>query len=269
MLVLERETRLQRRLRDLELRRRGLGRREPVLELVPGLRERLRDRRLRVPLHPGEDLGRGGERADRGGEPRRALVALRRAVREHASDGVRQEQRPDEMAAAALVLLLAHLAVLVASRSRRARRRGTRRDPSRRRVIAAGASETSPREQLLGRRPELVRAAHDADDDGARDHAAEDRGPLEGQPRPGTRRLTSGSSANSSTIRAGPRRNGVSTSAAAEALAVGGTSSVPSGMRTAQAHAVGPCTSTPFGSAIPPSLIFSSATGKTSRGRAC
>ena len=66
----ELEARGERGLGDLELLGRRLGRREPVLELVAGPRERPRERLLRVALHPAEELGRGRDDAD--GRPRAA-----------------------------------------------------------------------------------------------------------------------------------------------------------------------------------------------------
>src|SRR6059058_392567 len=52
--MLERE----RGLRDLQLGPRRLGGRDPVLQLVPRLRERLRDEMVGMPRHPPEDLRR-------------------------------------------------------------------------------------------------------------------------------------------------------------------------------------------------------------------
>src|SRR5437762_8246514 len=51
-------------LRDLELLRRRLGRREAVLQLVARLRERAREGVARIARHPAEDLGRGGDRPE-------------------------------------------------------------------------------------------------------------------------------------------------------------------------------------------------------------
>src|SRR5947199_377504 len=62
--MLELEARVQRRLGDLQLLLRRLRRREPVLQLVAGLRERLRDEMIGIPRHPAEDRRRRDERAD-------------------------------------------------------------------------------------------------------------------------------------------------------------------------------------------------------------
>ncbi len=56
-----------------------------MLELVPGAGECARDRVLRMPHHPREELRRGGERADRGGHARDAADWLRRAGGEGAA----------------------------------------------------------------------------------------------------------------------------------------------------------------------------------------
>src|SRR5580765_1339754 len=66
-------------------------------------------------LHPAEELGGSGDRADgRSGAGRRA-IPRRRSGREDVADGGRREHRAGEMRAAALVLAGARLAVLVAA----------------------------------------------------------------------------------------------------------------------------------------------------------
>src|SRR5881628_1353477 len=103
----------QRGLGDLELLGRRLRRREAVLELMAGRRERMRHTTLRVARHPAEDLGRRAERADLRSRTRGIPPALGRARRERVADRGGREQRADQVRAAALVLLRARLAVLV------------------------------------------------------------------------------------------------------------------------------------------------------------
>src|SRR5581483_6979944 len=112
--MLELEALRERSLGDLELVRRRLGGREAVLELVAGLRERPRERIVRVPRHPAEQLRGGGDRADLRDGLRLAPVPLGREARERVPDGRSRDERPDEMPAAALVLARRALAVLVA-----------------------------------------------------------------------------------------------------------------------------------------------------------
>src|SRR4051794_38935904 len=64
--MLEREARGERGLRDLQLLRRRLGGREPVLQLVARLRQPLREHVLGMPRHPAEQLGRRREGAELG-----------------------------------------------------------------------------------------------------------------------------------------------------------------------------------------------------------
>src|SRR5438067_1995729 len=105
----------ERSLRELELLGRRVGRREPMLELVAGLRERARKATLRIPRHPAKDLGRRAERAELRRRARGIAPALGDARRERIADRGGGEDRADQMRAAALVLLLAPLAVLVAA----------------------------------------------------------------------------------------------------------------------------------------------------------
>src|SRR5947209_18505319 len=79
--MLELEARGERRLGDLQLLLRRLCRRETVLQLVAGLRERLRDEMLGMPCHPAEDLRRRRERAELRERTRTAARALRREPR--------------------------------------------------------------------------------------------------------------------------------------------------------------------------------------------
>src|SRR3954452_13898786 len=62
--MLEREAGGERGLRNLELGLGRLRRRDPVLQLVPRLRERLRDEMVGMPCHPAEDLRRRRDRSD-------------------------------------------------------------------------------------------------------------------------------------------------------------------------------------------------------------
>src|SRR5262245_17603261 len=110
--ILEREARCERRLRNLELVGRRLGCREAVLELVPRLGERLRERMVGVAHHPREDLRRDRDRCHRGEAPRGEPELTRRPRGEEVADRERSEERADEVRAAAFVLLVARLAVL-------------------------------------------------------------------------------------------------------------------------------------------------------------
>src|SRR5688572_28400401 len=85
-----------------------------MLELVPGLRERPRDRMLLVRNHPGEELHRGGERADARGDAGERPQRGRRGGSERAAGRRRDEQGAEDMRAVALMLPRARLAVLVA-----------------------------------------------------------------------------------------------------------------------------------------------------------
>src|SRR6266851_985980 len=111
--MLELEAGGERGLCDLELLRRRLRRRKPVLKLVAGLRQRLRDEIVRMPGHPAEDLRRRGERTELSCRAGAVARALRRKPGEQVADGRRRDQRADQMPAAALVLLLRAGAVLV------------------------------------------------------------------------------------------------------------------------------------------------------------
>src|SRR5437667_6459678 len=105
----------KRGLGDLELLRRGLFGREPVLELVARLRERAREPVVWIADHPAEELGGDSDGAELGGRAGRAAQVLRRARGEHAAHGRADQERADDVRTAALVLLAAALAVLVAA----------------------------------------------------------------------------------------------------------------------------------------------------------
>src|SRR6476646_2600492 len=92
-LMLELEARGQRGLGHLELRRRRLGGREPVLELVTRLRERLSERVRRVPRHPAEELGGGGDRAELRDRLRLAPPVLGRQSSEGVADRRGDQER--------------------------------------------------------------------------------------------------------------------------------------------------------------------------------
>src|SRR5712691_556922 len=113
--MLELEARRERGLGDLQLLGRRLGRGQSVLQLVPGLRERLRQDVAGIACHPAEDLGRCGDRADLGRAARMPAEPQRREVRKQVSDRRRRHEWAHEVAAAALVLLLSLVAVLVAA----------------------------------------------------------------------------------------------------------------------------------------------------------
>src|SRR5439155_19744934 len=112
---LELETRGESSLRDLELLRGRLRRRQAVLELVAGPGESLGEPMLGVSLHPAEELGRSGERTDGRRHARRRAQGCGGARSEDIARGRGREQWANEVGAAAFVLLLARLVVLVAS----------------------------------------------------------------------------------------------------------------------------------------------------------
>src|SRR5882757_6880280 len=85
-------------LRDLELLRRRLGRREAVLQLVSRLRKRLRERVARVARHPTEDLGRSGDRAELRCGARLVAHTHGREPGEHVADGRCGDEWADEVA---------------------------------------------------------------------------------------------------------------------------------------------------------------------------
>ncbi len=74
----------------------------------------------------------------------------------------------------------------------------------------------------------------------------------------GSRRRTSGMTANDSASLSGPRTNGCWIPGANSRFRAEATLISPSSVRTAHAQAVGPWTSTPFESAIPPRRTFCS-----------
>src|SRR5215218_501492 len=98
---------------DFELLGRRLRGGQTMLNLVAGLRQRLRQRMIRVADHPREDLRRRGERAERGEATRGKPELGRRPGSEDVADRERPEQRPDQVRPAALMLFLAGLTVLV------------------------------------------------------------------------------------------------------------------------------------------------------------
>src|SRR5579862_2081858 len=112
--VLELEARGERGLGDLELLGRRLCGREPMLELVARLRQRLRHGVAGVARHPAEDLRRRGERAELGRAASMVADVRGRETGKRISHRRRHHERADEMTAAALVLLLRRVAVLVA-----------------------------------------------------------------------------------------------------------------------------------------------------------
>src|SRR6266436_6589045 len=84
--MLELEAGGERGFGDFQLLGGRLGRREPVLELVAGLRQRLRNERLRVPRHPAEDLRRRGDRTELRCSARARAGVLRRQAGEQIAD---------------------------------------------------------------------------------------------------------------------------------------------------------------------------------------
>ena len=151
--MLELEARLERRLGHLELLGARLRGREAVLELVPRLRQRLRERVLRVPRHPAEELGGRGDRAELGSRLRLAPLALRREPGQDVADGGRDDQRPDEVPAAALVLARGALPVLVAA-DRDVLRAVVRRELARAQRHHRGRDRDDRRQQLPRERPQ-------------------------------------------------------------------------------------------------------------------
>ena len=137
--MLELEARGEGGFGHLQLLRRRFRGREAVLELVPRTCERPGNGVLGIADHPREDLGRGGEGAERR-EPTSGEPELHRCARgEGVTDRERPEERSDQVRAAPLVLLLVRLAVLV----------GTDRDVLR----AVVGGELGAPERNCGRRP--------------------------------------------------------------------------------------------------------------------
>src|SRR5207302_10574603 len=93
--MLELEARLERRLGHLELLGARLRRRKAVLKLVSRLPERPRERIVRVPRHPAEELRRRGDRTELSGRLCLAPVPLRRKPGEDVAGRGRDEKRPD------------------------------------------------------------------------------------------------------------------------------------------------------------------------------
>src|SRR3954468_4824039 len=185
--MLEREARGERGLRDLQLLRRRLGGREPMLQLVTGLRQPLREQVVGMTRHPAEELRRRGERAELRGGACRLLQPLGREAGERVADRGRREQRADEMSAAALVLLRRTVAVLVPAD------RDVLRAVIVRELAAAqrehGRCEGKERyEQLLRGRPKTLALAHalhgHARARDRREHAAVLHWQLRGRQRP-------------------------------------------------------------------------------------
>src|SRR5687768_10400426 len=112
MLALEAEALRQSGLGDLELIRRWIGGREPVLELMPRLRKSFRNGMLRVPDHPRKNLRRRRKRAQRSRSASEAACLGRKSRREGVAEGESEDERPDEVRAAPLVLAGPPVAVL-------------------------------------------------------------------------------------------------------------------------------------------------------------
>ena len=251
------QARVERGLRDLDLLRRGLGRRDPALQLRPG---------------PGEQPSRPGAP---GGAPssRRSPSTRRRH---------RARRRARQACAAAR------------ERGRRARRRPRRRGSAGRRGASrsARAPSRAPGAVLVGADRDVLgavvggqlAAAERDQRRGERDHAADEllrhrreaRG-LAGSPAPRRRRRPSPRARYAARTRTAPRaaragraaaRASPRAAAPARAAAAGPTTprsaasrrTRPSASRlasvTAHAHEVGPWTSTPFASAMPPRRSF-------------
>jgi hypothetical protein len=178
------EARAERRLGDLELLVGGLARRQRRWSSVPGVASARRQRAVRVPAHPAEDLDRAPTAPTcRPGE--RRPVALRARARRRRRQRVVERQRADEVRAAAIVLLRRSLARLVrpdrdvlgavvrrsaprrAARRARARARRAARSPrasasgaTSARKARAGAADDEGRPTAAARRASAPRAAH-------------------------------------------------------------------------------------------------------------
>jgi hypothetical protein len=95
--MLQLQTRRQGRLGDLELLGRRLRGREPVLQLVPGLRECLGERVAGMLGHPGEDLDGDADRRDGARRPRRDSQMGGRARCDQVAGRRRSQQRSDQV----------------------------------------------------------------------------------------------------------------------------------------------------------------------------
>ena len=169
--MLELEARLERRLGHLELLGARLRRRVAVLELVSRLRQCPRERMLRVPRHPAEELGCRTDRTDLRNCLRMLSVPLRREPGEDVADRRRNEERAHEMPAAALVLLGRALPVLVAT-DRDVLRAVVRGELARAQRHHCGRDGDERRQQLPRDRPQLRLAQH-ADEYRRAEHRAE------------------------------------------------------------------------------------------------
>jgi hypothetical protein len=179
--MLELEARLERRLGHLELLGSRLCRREAVLELVTRLGEPLCERMIGMPVHPAEELGGRGDRADLGDGLRLPPVPFRRQAGENVAHGGRGDQRPDEMATAALVLSRRALPVLVGADGD-VLRPVVRRELARAQRHDRGRHRDDRRQQLPRERPHS-RLAESADDDRGAEHRADRPWALHRQPR--------------------------------------------------------------------------------------
>ena len=216
---------------------------------------------LGVAHHPAEDLGRGRERAERGGERAPAAQPLRArgrrgvapaAVASSSGPTRCEPQRSCSFVAPLAVLVRADRDVLGAVVARRARPGAARASPARarRRRRRAPARPAASRVGRIARALNAALTRHGGEDAPAARTANRTSGRA--------RRCTAGRTSSDSSSCAGPRRSG-RLARRARACAPGGDLHVAAGVRTAHAHEVGPCTSTPFASAIPPSRTFFSA----------
>src|SRR5579884_3286680 len=177
--MLELEARGERRLGHLELLGARLRGREAVLELVPGLRQRLRQRMRRVAGHPAEELRRGRERAELRGDLGVPAQPLGRQAGQGVAEGGGGDERSHQVAAAALVLARGALAVLVAA-DRDVLRPVIGRQLARAQREHRGDDGGDGREQLARERAQsrLPQTAHD---DGRAEHRGQRAGLLERQ----------------------------------------------------------------------------------------
>src|SRR5579864_21544 len=167
--MFELEARGERRLRNLELLRRRLGRGEAVLQLVARLRERLRERVARMTGHPAEDLGRGGDRAELRSGASLSPHARGREPRKHVADRRRRDERADEVTAATFVLALCGVTVLVAA-DRDVLGAVIRRELAAAKRERRRRERQKARDQLLRSRPQAARLADAADEHRGAEH---------------------------------------------------------------------------------------------------
>ena len=214
----------ERGLGHLELLRRRLGGREPVLELVAGLRERLGERCAGVARHPAEELGRRRDRAELRRRARAAAQPLGREPGERCRSPTSTSSGPSRWPPQRSCSFVApspcsYVPIEMCSAPWYAASSPPRSASS------AGASERDAGEQLLRRRPQPLESRTPLTDRAAPSIAPSTRGPRIGSCAAGSLRFTCRAAAPSPRRAApGPRSSGFLTPAAWKRLRAEATS---------------------------------------------